>query len=128
MCKLNKGQTWVHKVFVGELTNFGWGGGNRPRWRGTTPWWGKPLGRRKKVQVEKSSNRRKSQTFSSNFFWLIWKQRSYNNGRPLILKLVPNDEEWNDRISWFIWNWQRKSILKLIVTVLQFSRLTFMSK
>ena len=58
-----------------------------------------PGGSRKKVRAEKSSNRQKSQTFIplelfySKFFWFIWMQRCYNNGRPLILKLVPNDEE-----------------------------------
>ena len=79
------------------------------------------IGCRKKVRAEKSLNHRKSWTFFlSNFFpqkvfWFIWKQRCYsNNGRPLILKLVPNDE-----VAWFSWNWQRKSILKRNVTVLK---------
>ena len=48
---------------------------------------------------EKSSSRKKfkspkkSNFFPQIFFWFIWKQRCYSNGRPLILKLVPNDEE-----------------------------------
>ena len=57
-----------------------------------------------KVRAEKSSNCRKSRTFflsnffPTNLFWFIWKQRCMN-GRPLILKLVPNDEELNDKIA-----------------------------
>ena len=54
------------------------------------------------------------------FFWFIWNQRCYNNGRPLILKLVPNHEEWDDKLAWFSWKWQRKSMLKWNVTVLCF--------
>ena len=77
------------------------------------------IGSRKKVRAEKSSNRRKSRTFflsnffPPKFFWFIWKQRCYNNGRPLILKLVPNDEEWNDKISWFICELTKKIYLKV---------------
>ena len=80
---------------------------------------------RKKVRAEKRSNHQKSQPFFvSNFFppkyfWFIWKQRCYKNGKPLILKPVPYDEEWNDKIARIRWNWQRKSILKWIVTVLK---------
>ena len=80
-------------------------------------------GSRKKVGAEKSSNRRKSRTFfRSNFFppiffEFIWNRMSYNSGRPLILKLVPNNEEWNDEIAWFSLNSQRKFILKWNVTV-----------
>ena len=53
-------------------------------------------GIRKKIRAEKSSNRWKSRTFfwsnffPPKFFWFIWNQMWYNNGRPLILKLVPN--------------------------------------
>ena len=54
------------------------------------------------------------------FFLFIWNQRCYNNGRPLILKLVPNHEEWDDKLAWFSWKWQRKSMLKWNVTVLCF--------
>ena len=84
------------------------------------------MGIRKKVRAEKSSNRRKSRTFfrsnffPPNFFWFIWNQMCYNNGRPLILKPVPNHEEWDDKLAWFSWNWQRKSMLKWNVTVLCF--------
>ena len=55
-----------------------------------------------KSSSRKKLNRRKSLTFFlSNFFpqILFWKQRCYNNGKPLILKLVPNDEEGNDKIT-----------------------------
>ena len=51
---------------------------------------------------KKSSNRRKSLTFFHlNFFpefflGFIWKHLDYKKGRPLILKLIPNDEEWNN--------------------------------
>ena len=85
----------------------------------------KPEGIRKKVRAEKSSNCRKSRTFflsnffPQNFFWFIWKQRCYSNGRPLILKLVPNDEEWNDKEAQFNWIWQRKLVLKCNVTILK---------
>ena len=90
------------------------------------PWPPLANGARKKVRAEKSSNRRKSRTFfrsnffPPNFFWFIWNQRCYNNGRPLILKLVPNHEEWDDKLAWFSWKWQRKSMLKWNVTVLCF--------
>ena len=54
--------------------------------------------RKEKSSSEESSNGRKSQTFfplklfSFDFFFrFIWKQRYYINGRPLILKLFPND-------------------------------------
>ena len=62
-------------------------------------------GIRKKVRAEKSSNRRKSRTFFlSNFFppiffWFIWNQMCYRDGRPLILKLIPNNEEWNNKVA-----------------------------
>ena len=85
----------------------------------------KPAESRRKVRAEKSSNRRKSRTFflsnffPPKFFWFIWKQRCYNNGRPLILKLVPNDEEWNDKETRFNWIWQRKLVLKWNVTILK---------
>ena len=80
-------------------------------------------GIRKKVRAEKSLNRRKSRTFFlSNFFppiffWFIWNQMCYRYGRPLILKLIPNHEEWNNKIAWFNWNRQRNFSLKFNVAI-----------
>ena len=45
----------------------------------------------KKFELPKKSNFFPLELFPQIFFWFIWKQRC--NGRPLILKLVPNDEE-----------------------------------
>ena len=73
----------------------------------------------KKFELPKKSNFFPLELFSSNFFWFIWKQGCYSNGRPLILKLVPNDEEWNDKEAWFNWIWQRKLVLKCNVTILK---------
>ena len=42
---------------------------------------------------KKFESPKKSNFFPQFFFWFIWKQRCYNNGRPLILKPVPNEEE-----------------------------------
>ena len=75
--------------------------------------------RGKKFESPEKSNFFPLELFFPIFFWFIWKQRYYNNGRPLILKFVPNDEEWNYRIAWFSWNWHRKSISKWNVTVLK---------
>ena len=71
------------------------------------------------IHSNKFESPKKSNFFPPNFFWSIWNQRSHKNGRPLILKLVPNNEEWNDKPEWFSWNWQRKFILKWNVTVLK---------
>ena len=82
-----------------------------------------PSGSRKKVRAEKSSNRRKIRTFFlSNFFppnsfWFLWNQMCYIDGRPLILKLIPNNEEWNDKIAWFNWKRQRNFSLKFNVAI-----------
>ena len=77
-------------------------------------------GRKSKFSAPKKSNFFPIELFSSKFFWFIWNQRCYNNGRPLILKLVTNHEEWDDKLAWFSWKWQRKSMLKWNVTVLCF--------
>ena len=50
------------------------------------------------------------------FFLFIWK---HSCCRPLILKHVPNDEEWNDKGAQFNWIWQWKFVLKCNVTILK---------
>ena len=66
----------------------------------------------KKFESAKKSNFFPFELFSWIFFEFIWKQLDYKNGRPLILKLIPNDEEWT------IWIWPihliryRKTFLK----------------
>ena len=54
----------------------------------TNPWDQEKSSSGKKFESPKKSN-----FFPPNVLWFTWKQRCYNNGRPLILKLVPNDEE-----------------------------------
>ena len=49
---------------------------------------------RKKVGIGEKVELFSIRTFFLKFFEFIWKQLDYKNGRPLILKLIPNDEEW----------------------------------
>ena len=55
--------------------------------------------------------------FLQIIFWFIWNQMCYRDGRPLILKLIPNNEQWYDKIAWFNWNRQRKFSLKCNVAI-----------
>ena len=64
-------------------------------------------GSRRKVGAEKSLNCQKVELFSSRTFFLQFFFGSFGC-RPFILKLVPNYEEWNDKITWFNWSWQRR--------------------
>ena len=53
---------------------------------------------RKKVQIAEKIELFSSKTFFlQNLFGSYW-----SRGATTILKLVPNDEEWNDEISWLI--------------------------
>ena len=55
---------------------------------------------RKKVQIGEKVELLSIRTFFLNFFLgFIWKQLDYKNGRPLILKLIPNDEESNNQTN-----------------------------
>ena len=55
--------------------------------------------RGKKFESPKKSNFFPLELFSSNFFGFIWNQMCYRDGRRLILKLIPNNEEWNNKIA-----------------------------
>ena len=67
----------------------------------------------KKFELPKKSNFFPLELFPPNIFWFIWKQRCYSNGRPLILKLVSNYEEWNDKNSMIQLKLKKKIYLKV---------------
>ena len=74
----------------------------------------------KKFQSPKKSNFIFSHFFSLELFFIfllfIWNQICYRDGRPLILKLIPNNEKKYDKIARFNWNRQRFTLVALFAT------------
>ena len=56
-------------------------------------------GIRKKIRAEKSQTFFLLNLFPPSFSWFIQNKRCHRNGRPLILKLIPNHEEWKNEIE-----------------------------
>ena len=78
-----------------------------------------------KSSSRKSSNSQKIRTilllnfFPTISFWFRRNHMCYRDGWSLILKLIPNNEEWYDKTAWFNWNRNRKFSSKCNIKIVK---------